>query len=116
MMGNVGFAGTLPQFGSAVDFAGNFDILLVVAFDAGGEEVPAELVGGVVAVFLEGVDLGGQAAEEGEEAGTFLGSAVSWFRFSGTRRKREMWMAASCRPTSGSWVASVLRRCSVRLS
>ena len=78
-MGSIGFVGTLPQFGGAVDFAGDFDIFFVFAFDAGGEEVPAEFAGGVVAIFLEGVDLGGEAAEEGEEAGIFFGSSgILW--------------------------------------
>lgn len=75
MMGSVSFVGTPAQFGSAVNLAGNFDVFLVVAFDAGRKVVPAEFGGGVVAVFLEGVDLGGQAAEKGEETGIFIGGS-----------------------------------------
>lgn len=71
-MGNVGVIDSLAEFFSAVDFAGDFDISFLFVFDARGLEVTPEASGGVVAVFLENVDLGGEAAEDGKEAGVFL--------------------------------------------
>ena len=72
-MEDVGLLRSLAQFGGAVDFAGSFNVFFVLLFDAGGIEVMPEGCSRVVAVFLQGMELGSQAAKDGEEAGEFFG-------------------------------------------
>jgi hypothetical protein len=64
--------GFAKLFGT-VNVAGYFDGLFNFVFDAIGIILRAELHGGIIAIFLECVDVAGEAADRGDRTGEFVG-------------------------------------------
>jgi CBS domain-containing protein len=69
---DVGFSGAVSKF-RAHGFTDLFNVRLILAFKEFGVEFASESFGGIVAVFLEGLDFTGQAALNFDEFGIFLG-------------------------------------------
>jgi len=63
----------LAQLCGAVNVAGALDVLFGFSLNALGIVLGTEFFGGVVAVFLEGVDLAGETTENGDRACVFFG-------------------------------------------
>jgi hypothetical protein len=72
-VGDVGFVDGLAELFGAVNVAGGFEAFVDFAFDSLGVVVVTEVAGGIVAVFLEEVNVTGDAAKIGECAGVFFG-------------------------------------------
>jgi hypothetical protein len=71
-VGDVGIPGARADFG-AKGITDALDLAFVLTPDSFGVGGAAEFPGGVVAVFLEGMELGGEAAEGGDHVAVFLG-------------------------------------------
>jgi hypothetical protein len=72
-VGDIGFVFGLAEFLGAVNVAGLFESFVGLAFDAFGVVVVAELAGGIVAVFLEEMEVASDAAKIRDGAGEFFG-------------------------------------------
>ena len=72
-MMNDGVAGALAKVLGTVDGAGDFDFALVFLADAFRVVVGTECFGGIVAAFLESMNLAGEAAEDGDGSAVLLG-------------------------------------------
>jgi hypothetical protein len=72
-VGNVGFVDGFANFFGAVNVAYVFECLVGFVFEAFGVVFGAEFFGGLVAVFLEDVNLSGKPAEDADGASEFFG-------------------------------------------
>ena len=72
-VGNVGFVDGFADFFGAVNVAYVFECLVGFVFEAFGVVFGAEFFGGLVALFLEDVNLAGKPAENADGASEFLG-------------------------------------------
>lgn len=72
-VGDVGFVDGLADFFGAVNVADFIEVLFSIAFEAFGVVFLAEFFGGLVAVFLEDVNLAGEPAEDADGAREFFG-------------------------------------------
>ena len=72
-VGNVGFVDGFADFFGAVNVAHTFEGFFGFVFEAFGVMFGAEFFGGLVAVFLEDVNLAGKPAENADGASEFLG-------------------------------------------
>ena len=76
---DVGFVDGFAEFFGAVNVAHVFEGFIGLAFDAFGIVFGAEFFGGLVAVFLEDVNLASQAAEDADGASEFFGFGSELF-------------------------------------
>jgi len=72
-VGNVVVVDGLAQFFGAVSVAGAFEVFFDFAFDAFGIVSGAEFAGGIVAIFLEPVELAREPAENVDGGSKFFG-------------------------------------------
>jgi hypothetical protein len=86
-VGGIIFMNGLAEILGTVDPTGDLDLRFIFSFDAFGIETVTERPGRVVAVFLKGVDLAGEAAKDGDGAGEFFG--VGGELFAGLRLEEE---------------------------
>jgi hypothetical protein len=75
-MGDDWITGGFAGFFGAVSVANGFEGLVGFAFEEFGVVFLSEFFGGLVTVFLEDVNLAGEAAEDADGAGEFFGSVV----------------------------------------
>lgn len=78
-VGDAGFVDRFGRFFSAVSVAYAFKGFISLAFEVFGVVFVAEFFGGLVAIFLEDVNLAGEPAENANGAGEFLGIAAELF-------------------------------------
>jgi len=69
---DIGVAGTFSN-GGAISFPHNFNVLFFFTLDAFGIMALAEFLGGIVAVFLEGLDLAGETAKGSQRTAILFG-------------------------------------------
>ncbi len=72
-MRRVGFVIGFAEFFGAVNVAGGFESFVEVAFEALGIVFVAEFASGIVAIFLEEMEVASDAAKIGDGAGKFFG-------------------------------------------
>jgi len=78
-VGNFGFDGSVVGNEGAVDVAGAFEGFIGFAFGEFGVVFGTEFFGGLVAVFLEDVNLAGEPAEDADGASEFFGFGSELF-------------------------------------
>ena len=115
-MGDVGVFRGFAGFFCAVSVADGFEGFVGFAFEEFGIVIVAEFFGGLVAIFLEDVNLAREPAENANGAGEFFGFGIKLLAGFGFEEELGKLSGGELKADFGGWLASLVRSCARRLS